>query len=105
MKLKRETVGIVKIFHFQNEIEISDLTFSYGEKCFRELFSKNKKGRKKVAFVGLSGSGKSTLINLLLGLYPVDPGMIKIDGQDINDISLASLRGIFGLVSQDIFSF
>ena len=60
---------------------------------------------EKVAFVGLSGSGKSTLINLLLGLYRVEPGTITIDGSDILDYKLDALRSLSGLVSQDIFLF
>lgn len=55
--------------------------------------------------MGLSGSGKSTLVNLLLGLYRVEPGKIFIDGNDVQDIKLNSLRNLFGLVSQDIFLF
>ncbi|OUR96184.1 hypothetical protein A9Q84_07430 [Halobacteriovorax marinus] len=90
---------------FENVIDVKNLTFSYGEgDVIKNLNLTIKKGQK-VALVGLSGSGKSTLINLLLGLYPVAQGAISIDGKDLNDIKLKSLRNLFGLVSQDIFLF
>ncbi|MEI7668502.1 MAG: ABC transporter ATP-binding protein [Pseudomonadota bacterium] len=60
---------------------------------------------KTVALVGASGSGKSTIINLLLRFYDVNRGMITIDGQDIREVTLASLRGSMSLVSQDIVLF
>lgn len=58
-----------------------------------------------VALVGATGSGKSTLIKLLLRYYSAHQGDIHIDGQRIGDISLTSLRGAIGLVSQDVFLF
>lgn len=91
--------------HLHKGIEVRDLSFSYGENQVLNSLSLDIPKGKKVALVGLSGSGKSTLINLLLGLYDVDRGTIKIDGKDINDINLKSLRDLYGLVSQDIFLF
>lgn len=90
---------------FEDEISIDNLTFGYGEGDVLKNFSMKVKKGEKVALVGLSGSGKSTLINLLLGLYPVEKGTIKIDGEDIQNYSLKSLRDLFGLVSQDLFLF
>src|SRR5262249_27318135 len=58
-----------------------------------------------VAIVGPSGAGKSTLLNLILRLYPVFSGRILIDGEDINQISLESLRRQIGVVFQDTFLF
>ncbi|MEM9627557.1 MAG: ABC transporter ATP-binding protein [Pseudomonadota bacterium] len=57
---------------------------------------------KTVALVGASGAGKSTILNLILRFYDVDEGSIRIDGQDIREVTLASLRGSTALVSQDI---
>ncbi len=57
---------------------------------------------RTVALVGRSGSGKSTLCNLLLRFWDVDAGRILIDGQDIREVTLASLRGRIALVSQDV---
>ena len=58
-----------------------------------------------MAIVGHSGSGKSTLLRLLLRLYDIDHGSITIDGNDIRDLSLKSLRDQIGYVGQDIFLF
>ncbi|WP_421868376.1 ABC transporter ATP-binding protein [Marinobacter adhaerens] len=58
-----------------------------------------------LALVGATGSGKSTLIKLLLRFYDPSDGQIRIDGQPIRDLSLQSLRGAIGLVSQDVYLF
>ncbi|PHQ24461.1 ABC transporter [Marinobacter guineae] len=58
-----------------------------------------------LALVGATGSGKSTLIKLLLRFYDPSHGEIRIDGQPIRDVSLKSLRGAIGLVSQDVYLF
>ncbi|MFB6133573.1 MAG: ABC transporter ATP-binding protein, partial [Halanaeroarchaeum sp.] len=58
-----------------------------------------------VAFVGPTGAGKSTAVKLLLRMYDVDEGVISIDGQDVRDVSLSSLRQHVGYVSQDTFLF
>ena len=60
---------------------------------------------KTVAIVGESGSGKSTLLKLLMGFYSPTEGRILIDGVDLRDFELASLRGRIGLVAQDPFIF
>jgi len=97
--------GTVEIKNFSSEILVNNLTFSYGEGDVLKNFSMRVKKGEKVALVGLSGSGKSTMINLLLGLYPVRPNSITIDGHSVENIKLSSLRNLFGLVSQDIFLF
>lgn len=106
LHLKEEIdIGTHRPIHFNHEIVVDNVTFSYGENnVIQNLSLKVKKGQK-VALVGLSGSGKSTLINLLLGLYPLEQGQIFIDGMAINQIRLHELRKLFGLVSQDIFLF
>ena len=60
---------------------------------------------KTVAIVGESGSGKSTLLKLLMGFYAPTAGRVLIDGVDLRDFDLASLRGRIGLVAQDPFIF
>ena len=90
---------------FKETIEFKDVTFSYGEgDVLRNFNLKIKKG-EKIGLVGLSGSGKSTLISLLLRLYPLKSGRILLDGVNIEEYSLTSMRKIFALVSQDIFLF
>jgi subfamily B ATP-binding cassette protein MsbA len=56
---------------------------------------------KTVALVGPSGAGKSTVLNLIPRFYDVDAGRVLVDGQDVRDVTLASLRGAIGLVSQE----
>jgi ATP-binding cassette subfamily B multidrug efflux pump len=56
---------------------------------------------QKVGLVGRSGAGKSTLVNLLLRLFDLESGAIRIDGQDVRDVTQESLRAAIGLVSQD----
>ena len=58
-----------------------------------------------VAFVGHSGAGKSTIINLLPRFYDPQDGIIEIDGQNIKDVSLSSLRKNLSMVSQDVILF
>jgi subfamily B ATP-binding cassette protein MsbA len=57
---------------------------------------------KTVALVGASGAGKSTILNLILRFYDVDQGAVQIDGQNIREVTLSSLRSAIALVSQDI---
>ena len=97
--------GKFEVKKFENEIVVSDVTFSYGEGDVLKNFNLRVKKGQKIALVGLSGSGKSTLINLLLGLYPISHGSITIDGKKLSEIKLKELRKLFGLVSQDVFLF
>lgn len=97
--------GKLVLTEFNDSIEFRNLTFSYGEGDVLRNFNLTIKKGQKVGLVGLSGSGKSTLVSLLLRLYRVANGSIFIDGVDINDYTLSSVRELFSLVSQDIFLF
>lgn len=90
---------------FKETIEFRNVSFSYGEGTVLKDFNLSIRKGEKIGLVGLSGSGKSTLVSLLLRLYDVNDGAILIDGQDIKQFSLPSVRKTFGLVSQDIFLF
>ncbi|MGE6743085.1 ABC transporter ATP-binding protein [Allorhizobium pseudoryzae] len=57
---------------------------------------------EKVGLVGLSGAGKTTLVNLLLRFYDINDGAIRVDGQDIRDVTQASLRRHVGVIAQDV---
>lgn len=97
--------GKVQFKEFKEKIEFKDVTFSYGKgDVIKNLNLVINKG-EKVGLVGLSGSGKSTLISLLLRLYNIEKGEILIDGVNLKDYSLQSLRDAFALVSQDVFLF
>ncbi|NEN85868.1 ABC transporter ATP-binding protein [Paenibacillus elgii] len=89
------------------EIEIRDLTFSYPEAkrpSLRNVSLKVSKG-SSLAIVGRVGSGKSTLVHLLVRLYNPPKGTVFIDGHDIHEIPLRTLRGQIGIVPQDQFLF
>ncbi|MBT1698575.1 ATP-binding cassette domain-containing protein [Fulvivirgaceae bacterium PWU4] len=60
---------------------------------------------EKVALVGQSGSGKSTIINLLMRFYQIQQGMIRVDGQDVNDFNLTAYRHNLGVVPQEVILF
>jgi len=88
------------------EIEFKNVYYNYGNgrNCLDDI-SFTIKAEEKVAIVGASGAGKSTLINLILGLYEPRKGKIFVDGKDLKNITLASLRNKIGIVSQNIFLF
>ncbi|UCG35507.1 MAG: ABC transporter ATP-binding protein [Candidatus Omnitrophota bacterium] len=87
-------------------IELRNLDFTYpkGVMVFSNLNASFDK-RKTTAIVGASGAGKTTLINLLMRFYDTEPGSILMDGQDIRDFTLRSLRSKMALVSQESFLF
>ena len=60
---------------------------------------------QRLGLVGATGSGKTTIISLLLRFYDIQRGRILVDGVDIRDLDLATLRGLFGLVLQDVHLF
>jgi len=94
------------IKNFNSNINITNLNFSYnGKENILDNISFDIEKDKKIAIVGRSGSGKSTLINLLPRFYEVSKNQITIDGTDILDISLKSLRELISIVPQDSFLF
>lgn len=90
---------------FESEISIKNINFKYEEENVLRNFSLEVKKGQTVALVGQSGSGKSTIANLLTRFYDVNEGTISIDGNDIKDLNLQSLRGLMGLVTQDSILF
>ncbi|MBA4783594.1 MAG: ABC transporter ATP-binding protein [Rhizobiales bacterium] len=83
-------------------ISFDHVRFHYGrEKSVIEDLSLDISAGEKVGIVGPSGAGKSTLVNLLLRLYDVEAGAIRIDGQNIAEVTQESLRSRIGMVSQD----
>ncbi|MBP2282874.1 subfamily B ATP-binding cassette protein MsbA [Flavobacterium sp. CG_23.5] len=90
---------------FDTSIVIKDINFKYEDENVLKHFSLQVKKGQTVALVGQSGSGKSTIANLLTRFYDVNEGTIAIDGIDIKDLDLQSLRGLMGLVTQDSILF
>ncbi len=90
------------------EIRFEGIGFSYdgsGDTQAISRFSLVVPGGSTVALVGRSGAGKSTVLNLVPRLFDVDAGRIMIDGQDIRDVTLASLRDAISIVAQDVTLF
>lgn len=93
--------------NIRGEIEFSNVTFRYAEENEDVLYNVNfriKEG-ENVALVGPSGGGKTTICSLIPRFYEVDGGKIKIDGKDVRDITLKSLRENIGVVQQDVYLF
>ncbi|MDI6751554.1 MAG: ABC transporter ATP-binding protein [bacterium] len=89
----------------EGRIEIENLSFSYRKKAVLSNINMEIAFGETVAIIGPSGAGKSTLINLILGFYHPDTGRILIDGQDIKECSLLSLRQSIGVVPQEVALF
>lgn len=87
------------------EIRFEQVGFSYGEARVLNGIDLSVKPGEFVALVGQSGSGKTTLVNLLPRFYDVGQGRILINGRDVRDLTLASLRAQIGIVTQDTFLF
>lgn len=90
---------------FEDKIVLEDINFKYEHENVLKHFSLEIPKGKTVALVGQSGSGKSTIANLLTRFYDVNEGKVLIDGTNIKDISLESLRNLMGLVTQDSILF
>jgi subfamily B ATP-binding cassette protein MsbA len=90
---------------FDNTIEVKNINFRYEDETVLKDFSLTIKKGQTVALVGQSGSGKSTIANLLTRFYDVNDGTISIDGVNIKDMDLQSLRSLMGLVTQDSILF
>ena len=86
------------------EVHFENVSFEYdaASPVLRHVDIEAHPGQK-IALLGRTGSGKSTVVNLLPRFYDVSQGRITIDGQDIRDATLDSLRDAIGIVQQDLF--
>lgn len=106
----------IEIFDEPNAVELTDpkgdivfedVSFEYPDdhnRVFKNLNLKINQG-EKIAIVGPSGGGKTTLCNLIPRFYDVTSGRITLDGKDVKDFTLKSLRGNIGIVQQDVYLF
>jgi ABC-type multidrug transport system, ATPase and permease components len=98
--------GAKEVNRLHGDIVYRNVTFGYeGEAKVLENISLSIKAGETVAFVGPSGAGKTTLCSLLPRFYEVDGGSISVDGHDIRELKLESLRKQIGIVQQDVFLF
>ena len=96
----------VTLENIKGDIRFSNVTFAYddGRKVL-ESIDLNVPHGKTIALVGPSGGGKTTLCHLIPRFYEVTEGSITVDGHDVRDVTLRSLRGNIGIVQQDVFLF
>ncbi len=103
-----ERPGAVSIERFAREIEFRDVSFCYGagfDLPVLENISFKVAAGEMIAIVGQSGAGKSTLTNLIPRFYDVSGGAVLIDGHDVRDLQLASLRRQIAVVTQEVHLF
>jgi len=98
--------GAIEVETLRGDIVFQDVRFSYSSRLpVLEGVSLRIAAGETVAFVGPSGAGKTTIASLLPRFYDVDAGRITIDGIDVRDMTIESLRRQIGIVQQDVFLF
>ena len=103
----QERPDAVELDNVKGEIEFDHVSFAYdagGDMVLADISLDVKPG-ESVALVGPSGSGKTTLCSLIPRFYDVTAGSIRIDGRDVRDFTLKSLRSHIGVVQQDVYMF
>ena len=104
----KERPGAKAIGALRQGIEFRNVTFAYEDRPGKQILrgvSFNVRAGQMVAIVGLSGAGKTTLVNLIPRFYDVMSGAILVDGVDIRDVTLKSLRAQVGMVTQETVLF
>jgi subfamily B ATP-binding cassette protein MsbA len=90
---------------FRHRIEFHNVNFAYGEAPVLKDIHLTVEAGQRVALVGMSGVGKSTLVDLIPRFYDVGAGRITLDGVDVRDLTVRSLRAQIGIVTQHTFLF
>lgn len=94
-----------KIQKLEGNIEFKNVTFAYGKKeVLNDISFKINKG-EKVAFIGKTGAGKTTITNILMRLYTIKSGDVILDGYNMKDISIESVRNNITYISQNAYVF
>ena len=108
----KEKPGATELTDVQGLVRFQGVSFSYDSSITYEIMGPvlgnvnlEAKPGEMVALLGMTGSGKTTLVNLIPRFYDVTSGSITIDGTDIQDVTLSSLRRNIGIVQQDVFLF
>lgn len=102
----KDKKGAIEIKDVKGKIEFKNVSFSYDNKnSILNNINMNIECGKTAAIVGPSGSGKTTFCNIIPRFYEIYDGMVTIDGIDIKDIKLKSLRRNIGIVQQDVYIF
>jgi ATP-binding cassette, subfamily B, multidrug efflux pump len=98
----RQPAAVTKV---RGDVELRGLTFSYDGRPVLHDIDLEVPAGSTVAIVGPTGSGKSTLVGLIPRLFEAPPGTVLVDGHDVRDLPLATLRGAVGYVPQETFLF
>ncbi|MFF2753842.1 ABC transporter ATP-binding protein [Psychrobacillus sp. NPDC058041] len=102
----QDSPNALNVSHLNGNIEFENVNFRYDEhKSVLEDINLLVKAGETVAFVGPSGAGKTTICSLIPRFYDVNAGAITIDGLNIRDVTMESLRSQIGIVQQDVFLF
>lgn len=103
----KDSETAVPLENVRGDISFNDVSFKYKDTAHRVLrhINLDVKAGSYVALVGSSGGGKTTLCSLIPRFYDVTKGSISIDGKDIRDVTLKSLRENIGIVQQDVYLF
>ena len=95
-----EKPDAIELSAFNDRIQLENVTFAYGDRTILDGISLTIPKGHMVAVVGSTGSGKTTIANLIARFYDVNSGRVLIDGHDVRDVSIDSLRRQIGIVSQ-----
>ena len=103
----QDSNNAIEIKDLESSLSFKDVSFSYGDKNKKVLHNINFKINKGeiIALVGPSGAGKSTLVDLIPRFYDTLSGAVTIDGKDIKELKINSLRSLMGIVTQETFLF
>ncbi|HSI11050.1 MAG TPA: ABC transporter ATP-binding protein [Chthoniobacter sp.] len=101
----KEKPEATRLTELRSGIDFRGVTFGYDSRAVLQGIDLHLPRGWKLGLVGENGSGKSTLVNLLLRFYDPTQGKIEIDGQDLRDVEIASLRRLIGLISQEVVIF
>ncbi|MCX7990965.1 MAG: ABC transporter ATP-binding protein/permease [Proteobacteria bacterium] len=100
-----ESKATKELKEFKDSIEFRNVSFRYDKDYVLKNFNLKVKKGEKIGIVGVSGGGKSTLVNLLPRFYEIEEGQILIDGVDIKEYSLKSIRSMIAMVTQEVILF
>lgn len=95
----------IEVESLKGNIHLNEVTFGYDKNPVLKNINLSISAGETIAFVGPSGAGKTTICSLIPRFYDVNSGSIKIDGIDIRDMTMSSLRSQIGIVQQDVFLF
>ena len=103
---EQDAAGAMEVERMNGQIEFCNVTYAYdgNRNVLKNIDLKIEQG-KTLALVGPSGGGKTTICHLIPHFYDIQKGNIRIDGKEVHDITLASLRRNIGIVQQDIYLF